>query len=42
MDKEKIERYATIVRSPYIECSALTGENINEIFNLLIREIRKQ
>ena len=29
-------------RSPYIECSALTGDNVEEVFALLIREIRKK
>ena len=42
VDKETAERIATIHRSPYIECSAQKGENIEEVFELLVRELRKK
>jgi GTPase SAR1 family protein len=41
VEKEKAERYATDMRLPYVECSALNGNNIDEVFNLLVRELRK-
>ena len=36
------ERVATIHKSPYIECSSYTGENIDDVFELLVRELRKK
>jgi GTPase SAR1 family protein len=42
VDIETAERIATIHRSPYIECSAQKGENIEAVFELLVRELRKK
>ena len=42
VDRDTIERFATLVRCPYIECSALTGENVEEAFRMIVREMRKQ
>ena len=40
--REQAERLAMTYRSPYIECSALTGVGIEEAFNKLVRELRKK
>jgi GTPase KRas protein len=42
VDIEEAERLAAKHWSPYIECSALSGDNIEEVFSLLIRELRKK
>lgn len=48
LDKERVvsqiggEKKAIMFNSPYIECSALTGENIEDVFHLVIRELRKR
>jgi small GTP-binding protein len=48
LDKERVmskvmaEKKAIIFNSPYMECSALTGENIEEVFHLIVRELRKK
>ena len=36
------EKVAMSYNSPYIECSAFTGENAEEIFFSVIRELRKR
>ena len=42
IDREVAERIAASFRSPYIESSALSGENVDEVFGLLVRELRKK
>lgn len=41
IDYQEAEKMAQDRKSPYIECSALNGENVDEIFNMLVREIKK-
>jgi small GTP-binding protein len=42
VQREDAERLATDLKLSYIECSALTGERVDEVFDLLIRDLRKQ
>jgi GTPase SAR1 family protein len=39
---EEGERAAVQFNVPYIECSAYSGENIEEVFLLMVREMRKK
>jgi len=40
--REQAEKLAAQYKSPYIECSALSGENIEEAFAKLVQELRKK
>jgi hypothetical protein len=39
--REQAERYATDKHCPYIEVSAMKSINVNEAFNIVVREYRK-
>ena len=38
----EIQKLANSMKIPYIQCSAYTGENIDQIFDILISELRKK
>ena len=40
--REDAERFASQIRAPYVEASAITGTGYEEIFNIAIRESRKR
>ena len=40
--REEAERFASQIRAPYLEASAITGTGYEEIFNIAIRESRKR
>jgi hypothetical protein len=40
--KEEAERFASQIRAPYVEASAISGTGYEEIFNIAIRESRKR
>ena len=42
MAKEEAERFASQIRAPYVEASAISGTGYEEIFNIAIRESRKR
>jgi hypothetical protein len=35
--RENAERFSTQIKAPYIECSALQSEGIEEMFAIIIR-----
>ncbi|CDW78930.1 small gtpase [Stylonychia lemnae] len=42
IDFRSAEKFAQDRRSPYIECCAASGENVEEVFNLIMLEVKKQ